>query len=127
MIGIASALLAAAVVGAALLIVLFDRRTAPPRAQRVGLSMMAAGLLWAAPARMLGGSPGLGDLIFLLGLLVLLAALYGARLVRGLDAVDGHVDGRLGVIPLHASGPRSSALRDLPTRRGLGVAPPPRR
>lgn len=109
MIGLASAVLAACVVAAVLAVVLFDRRTAPPRGQRVGLTLMAAGLLWAAPARMLGGAPGLGDAIFLLGLLILLLALYGARLIRGVDALDGHVDGRLGVIPLHR-----------------GVAPPPK-
>lgn len=109
MMGMVSAVVAALVVGVALMTVLFDRRTAPPRGQRIGLSMMAAGLLWAAPARMMGGSPGLGDLIFLLGLLILLLALYGGQLARRVDAIDGHIDGRLGVMPLHR-----------------GVAPPPR-
>ena len=101
MMGLISAVLAACVVGVVLLIVLFDRRTAPPRGQRIGLSMMAAGLLWAAPARMMGGAPGLGDLVFLLGLLILLLALYGGPLARRADALDGRIDGRLGVIPLH--------------------------
>lgn len=109
MIALASAGLAACVIGVVLMIVLFDRRTAPPRAQRVGLSMMAGGLLWAAPSRMLGGSPGLGDLIFLLGLLVLLLALYGGHLVRRVDGLDGRHDGRLGIVPLHR-----------------GAAPPPK-
>lgn len=109
MISLASAALAAGVVALVLAIVLLDRRTAPPRGQRLGLSMMAGGLLWAGPQRMLGGSPGMGDLVFLLGLLILLLTLYGGQLSRRVDAVDGRMDGRLGVVPLHR-----------------GVAPPPR-
>lgn len=101
MIGLLSAALAACVVAVVLSVVMFDRRTAPPRGPRIGLTMMASGLLWAAPARMLGGSPGLGDAVFLTGLLVLLLALYGPRLVRGLDTLDGREDGRLGIVPLH--------------------------
>lgn len=109
MISLFSAALAAGVVAVVLAIVLLDRRTAPPRGQRIGLSMMAGGLLWAGPSRMLGGSPGMGDLVFLLGLLILLLALYGGQMVKRVDAIDGRIDGRLGVVPLHR-----------------GVAPPPR-
>lgn len=122
MIALFSAALAACVVAVALMTVLFDCRTAPPRGQRIGLSMMAAGLLWAAPARMMGGSPGLGDLVFLLGLLVLLLALYGRQLGRRVDAIDGHIDGRLGVVPLHRGAPIVESPRPqgaaLSTRRG---------
>lgn len=110
MIDLLTMILAAAVVGLVLLVVFFDRRSPTPKAQRVGLTMMAAGLLWAGPARALGRPAGLGDVLFLSGLLVLLLSLYGAALMRGADMVDGRADGRIGIIPLHR-----------------GVAPPPRR
>jgi hypothetical protein len=101
MIALVTMVLAALIVLLVLMVLVFDRRTTPSRGQRLALSMMAAGLLWAGPARLMGGTPGPGDAVFLLGLLSLLAAVYGPGLARKLDAMDGRADGRLGIIPLH--------------------------
>tara|TARA_R110002124_G_scaffold173690_4_gene341317 strand:- start:10092 stop:10424 length:333 start_codon:yes stop_codon:yes gene_type:complete len=110
MMTIVSAVLAAAVVALVLFVAVFDHRCPVPRRQRIGLCLMAAGLTWAGPARLLGWAPGPGDLMFMMGLLILLLALYGQGLVRRVDALDGKVDGQLNVVPLHrgvARPPRS--------------------
>lgn len=109
MIAMLSAVLAAAIVGGVLLVGLFDRRSPMPRAQRLGWCLTAAGLIWAGPARFLGQPAGIADLLFLLGVLVVLLSLHGGAMLKKADALDGRMDGRLGVIPLHR-----------------GVAPPPR-
>lgn len=101
MIAVLSAVLAAAVVGGVLLVALFDRQNPMSRAQRIGWCLLAAGLLWAGPSRFLGRPAGLGDLVFLLGVLILLLALHGPAILRKVDGLDGRADGRLGVLPLH--------------------------
>lgn len=98
---VASALVAAAVVALVMVVAVFDHRCPVPKGQRVGLCLMAAGLMWAGPARFLGAATGPGDLMFMIGLLILLLALYGRGLARRVDALDGQVDGRLNVVPLH--------------------------
>ncbi len=54
--------------------------------------------------------------MFMTGLLILLLALYGHGLVRRVDALDGKVDGRLNVVPLHRGAVRrerrAAVLRD---------------
>lgn len=53
--------------------------------QRVGVCAMAAGLVWAGPARFLGYPPGLGDLLFVAGLAVHLTAIYGPAIRKRAD------------------------------------------
>ena len=65
------------------------------RWQRVGLCLTGAGLVWAGPARLLGYSSGLGDLLFLIGLAIHLTAIYGHAWWRRVDGLDGNVDGRI--------------------------------
>lgn len=101
MIALLSATIAAAVVAGVLLVALLDRRTPMPRGERLGWCMVAGGLVWAGPARFLGQPAGLGDLLFLAGVLVVLLAVHGAAMLKKADALDGRVDGRIGVIPLH--------------------------
>lgn len=63
--------------------------------QRLGLAAIAAGIVWAGPGRALGREPGLGDALWLLGLLVYLVLTYGPKLFERADGLDGAVDGRL--------------------------------
>jgi len=93
LLNVVAAVLAAVVVGVVLLACLFDRTGPQGRLQRLSLCMMAGGLLWAAPARLLGYPPGLGDLMFLGGLSALLLRLYGAGIWAALDGLDGELDG----------------------------------
>lgn len=67
--------------------------------QRIGLSLIASGLLWAGPGRFQGHPPGLGDLLMLVGVLVYALAVYGRQLADHLDAVDGRLDGRIALDP----------------------------
>lgn len=67
-----------------------------PLGRRLGLSVMAAGIVWAAPERALAGSIGPGDAMLFGGLLAYLLSAHGRRLFRTLDALDGVVDGRIG-------------------------------
>lgn len=101
MIALISALVATAIVGGVLLVGLFDRRSPMSRSQRIGWCLIGGGLVWAGPARFLGQPAGLPDLAFLLGVLIVLLSLHGPALSAKADALDGRVDGRLGVIPLH--------------------------
>lgn len=65
-------------------------------AQRVGLCTMTAGLVWAGPSRFLGHPPGLGDLVFVSGILISLVATHGRAIWRTADGLDGVLDGRIG-------------------------------
>lgn len=65
------------------------------RVRRIGLCMMGAGLVWAGPGRLLAYPTGLGDLVFLAGLGLHLAAIYGRGWAGRIDALDGAADGRL--------------------------------
>jgi hypothetical protein len=68
-----------------------------PTGQRAGLYILAAGLLWAGPTRFLAKpGPGLPDLVFLVGVALLLGATYGRAVVAHLDALDGRADGQVG-------------------------------
>lgn len=75
------------------------------RVQRVSLCVMAAGLAWAGPARLFGQPPGLGDLMFVGGIAVHLATVYGPRIWRRAAALDGVDDGR---IDFSARSPRTA-------------------
>lgn len=66
-----------------------------PWPQRLGLCAVAAGLVGASPDRFLQRPVGLFDLILLAGLVLYLAASYGAAIARRADALDGRPDGRL--------------------------------
>lgn len=48
--------------------------------QRIGLCLMGAGLVWAGPSRFLDRPPGLGDLIFVVGIAVHVVATHGPSL-----------------------------------------------
>ncbi len=63
------------------------------RLDRIGLCVMGAGLVWAGPARALDQPAGLGDLLFVSGLLLHLWAVYGPGLWQKADGLDGKVDG----------------------------------
>lgn len=66
------------------------------RLERVGLCVLAAGLVWAGPGRFLSTpGPGLGDLLFLAGIATVLASIYGRALVAHIEGLDGRQDGRL--------------------------------
>lgn len=126
MFGLLSTLLAAAVVLMVFLIALLGWGGRIRTLERVGLCMMAAGLLWAGPARFLGQPAGLGDLMFLAGLLTLLWAIYGRAVWNRADALDGQADGRVNVVMLHqgeAVTRSSFAKAARPVARGK----PPRR
>lgn len=108
MIAWATTLIAAVVVGMIVLIALLGWGGMMKRLERIGLFMTGAGLLWAGPVRLLGGGVSLGDLIFVLGLLLHLWALYGPALRLRADAIDGTVDGKV----LHfAPGPADPARK----------------
>lgn len=57
--------------------------------QRLGLTTIAAGLIW----------PGPGEVILRLGLMLLLLSLFGRSIWRRADGLDGAVDGRIGWFP----------------------------
>ena len=80
-----------AVVGAILIFCL----NALPFAQRLGLGAVAAGIVGAGIPRLIGIPPGIWDLSLLVGLLVYFGATYGAAILKGLDGMDGAIDGRL--------------------------------
>ena len=66
------------------------------RLERVGLCVLAAGLVWAGPGRFLSTpGPGLGDLLFLAGIGTLLVSIYGRALIAHIEGMDGRQDGRL--------------------------------
>jgi hypothetical protein len=60
------------------------------RAQRVGLCMIGAGAVWAAPTRYLGLPPGLGDLLLFLGITTLVLSVFGRSLLTA--ATDDQPD-----------------------------------
>lgn len=96
MIAVLSAIAALAVVAVVVLASLLGWAGRVSCIQRTSLCVMAAGLVWAGPARFLDQPPGLGDLMFVSGLAVHLAALYGRALWRKIDSLDGVLDGRIG-------------------------------
>lgn len=65
------------------------------RYQRIGLMVMAAGLIWAAPARLFGAGPGIPDLMFLGGLALYLCARHGPHIMVRVDRLDGVEDGQV--------------------------------
>lgn len=102
MIGWLSLMASAAVVVLVVLTALMGWAGRLKRSQRISLCAMAAGLLWAGPARFLGYAPGIGDLMFVFGLLGHLWDVYGPALLIKADSLDGQVDGKLGqVVVLH--------------------------
>lgn len=125
MIGVLSAVLCAAIVAGVLWLGLAARRCRMVTGEKLGWFLAAGGLAWAGPARFLGHPAGLGDLLFVAGVLIVLLSLHGGAMLKKADALDGRVDGRLGVIPLHrgahiADGPRPEGSA-FPIRRGPGA------
>lgn len=88
-------LLAALIVAVIVLVVFMGWVDHLSLAQRLGLTTIAAGLLWAGPGRAMKLEPGLGDVILLAGLLIFLLATFGREICRRADALDGAADGRL--------------------------------
>lgn len=94
-----SAAAAAFVVGIVVLAAVIGWGARVTRCQRIGLCIMAAGLVWAAPARLFGAAPGLPDLMFLSGLGLYLAARHGKHIMGRVDRLDGVEDGRITLSP----------------------------
>ena len=118
MIAVLSLVVGLAIVAMVVLTALMGWGGPTNRVQRVSLCVMAAGLAWAGPARLFGQPPGLGDLMFVGGIAVHLATVYGPRIWRRFAALDGEDDGRVDFS--RARGPRPAAPH--PT----GPAPAPR-
>lgn len=97
--GILTAAVAAAIVALVVLVALCGWAGKVSRPQRVGLCLIAAGLVWAGPGRLQGQPPGLGDLAMLLGILVYGLSVYGRQLREHVDELDGRRDGRLWRFP----------------------------
>ncbi len=94
-----SAAAAAFIVGIVVLAAVIGWGARVTRFQRIGLCVMAAGLVWAAPARLFGAAPGLPDLMFLTGLALYLAARHGRHIMSRADRLDGAEDGRISLSP----------------------------
>lgn len=109
-----SAAVAAFVVGIVLLAAVIGWGARVTRFQRIGLCVMAGGLVWAGPGRLFGLAPGLPDLMFLSGLALYLAARHGHHIMTRVDRMDGVEDGRLNLRP---SAPCPPAAAPRPTRR----------
>ncbi|WP_309629612.1 hypothetical protein [Brevundimonas sp.] len=73
--------LAISIVSIVVLVALFDWASAP-KGERLALSAIASGLLMAAHPRLSAGNVGMGDLIFLGGILALVVFTYGRRLAQ---------------------------------------------
>lgn len=135
-----SALAALVVIALAVAIALLDWGGKVGMAQRVGLCLMTAGLIWAAPARYLGYGPSLGDLTFMVGIVVYIAAMHGPAVLRGrIAALDAIPDGWIGH-GLRPEGPASgpppegprptpkssvTVPRSRPPTSGSAIKPPP--
>lgn len=90
-----SAAAAAFIVGLVVMAAIVGWGARVTRCQRIGLCVMAGGLVWAAPARLFGAGPGLPDLMFLSGLALYLAARHGRQIMERVDRLDGVEDGRV--------------------------------
>ena len=88
---------AAVIVGIVVLATVIGWGERVTRFQRIGLCVMAAGLVWAAPARLFGAMPGMPDLMFLSGLALYLCARHGKHIMVRVDRLDGIEDGRVGL------------------------------
>ncbi len=64
------------------------------RYQRIGLCVMASGLILAAPSRYMQGV-GLADLMFLSGIATTLIARHWRHILQRADRLDGVEDGRI--------------------------------
>ena len=80
--------LAVAIVAIVVMVALLDWADAP-RGERIALCAIASGLVMAAPSRLSAGHVGLGDLLFLAGVLALVVLTYGRRIQRHARAIDG--------------------------------------
>jgi hypothetical protein len=94
MLAVICAIVAIVIVATIVAVVLFDRASMS-QLQSAGLLSIAGGLAWGGVERFLRLPPGAGDLLFLAGLLALLATLYWPRLFAKADAFDGRLDGRV--------------------------------
>ncbi|WP_296174214.1 hypothetical protein [uncultured Brevundimonas sp.] len=105
-----SAAVAAFVVGIVVLAAVIGWGARVTRFQRIGLCVMAGGLVWAGPGRLFGLAPALPDLMFLSGLALYLAARHGHHIMTRVDRLDGAEDGRIN-LSSRAKAPRSAARR----------------
>jgi drug/metabolite transporter (DMT)-like permease len=99
MIEMLSAVAAAIVVGTVVLAAVMGWGERVTRCQRIGLCVSVAGLVLAAPARLYGHGPGLGDLMFLSGFAAYLLARHGRAILKRADRLDGVEDGRISLRP----------------------------
>lgn len=108
-----AATMAAAIVALVVLVALCGWAGRVPRWQRVGLCLIAAGVLWAGPGRLQGAPVSLGDLLMLLGVLVYGLSVYGRQLRDHVDQLDGLKDGRF----FTTGAPTNGVVHYLPTRK----------
>lgn len=88
--------LAIAIVAIVVLVALLDWASAP-RGERIALCAIASGLVMAAPSRLSAGYVGLGDLVFLAGVLALVVLTYGRRIEQRARSIDaGFLGGERG-------------------------------
>jgi len=80
-------ILAVVLVSIVVLVVLLDWASAP-RGERLALSAIASGLVLAAQPRLTAGNVGLGDMIFLGGILALVVLTYGRRIAQRAQSFD---------------------------------------
>lgn len=90
-----SAVLAGALVAIVTLAAVMGWGGPMTRPQRLGLCAAAAGLVGAGIGRAMQGPVGWFDGLFLGGLVLYLAATYGAAILRRADRCDGVADGRI--------------------------------
>ncbi|MDP2214991.1 hypothetical protein [Phenylobacterium sp.] len=75
--------------------------------ERLAMGVIAGGLIWAAPGRLGAGGVGLGDVIFLAGVLALIVITYTRRILEHADELDGRADGKVGPIGVGWGRPRT--------------------
>lgn len=90
--GVVAASIVALVVGA----VIFDLVGHLSTGLRASMAVLASGLVWGGVDRFHQAPVGLGDLLFLSGVLGVLVLAWWDRLAVHLDRLDGRADGRIG-------------------------------
>lgn len=103
--------LASAIVTIFVLVTILDWAEAS-RGERLALALISGGLVWAAPGRLEAGGVGLGDVVFLVGVLALVVVTYTRRILEHADQLDGKADGKLGPIGVGWAHPRANDRGD---------------
>lgn len=103
--------LASSIVCIFVLVTILDWATST-MGERLAMGVIAGGLIWAAPGRLHAGGVGLGDVIFLAGVLALIIVTYTRRILEHADQMDGQADGKLGPIGVGWAHPRANDRGD---------------